>query len=51
MRAALRPDALPPDDRRHRQAPDEHGIVDFLLIDPDTGKRVPMSSRFRKVRA
>ena len=31
--------------------PEEHGIVDFLLVDPDTGKRVPMSSRFRKVRA
>ncbi len=33
------------------KAPEEHGIIDFLLVDPDTGKRVPMSSRFRKVKA
>jgi tetratricopeptide (TPR) repeat protein len=31
--------------------PEEHGIMDFLLVDPDSGRRVPMSSRFRRVKA
>jgi hypothetical protein len=31
--------------------PEEHGIMDFLLIEPETGRKVPMSSRFRKVKA
>ena len=30
---------------------DRHGIVDFLARDPRTGQKVPVSSRFRKVRA
>ncbi len=31
--------------------PDEHGIVDFLMPDPATGQRLPITSRARKVRA
>jgi len=31
--------------------PDRHGILDFLVRDPGTGEKVPVSSRFRKVRA
>lgn len=31
--------------------PEEHGVVDFLVKDPATGQRVPISSRFRKVPA
>jgi len=31
--------------------PDRHGIADFQAIDETTGRRVPISSRFRKVKA
>jgi predicted AlkP superfamily phosphohydrolase/phosphomutase/Tfp pilus assembly protein PilF len=31
--------------------PEEHGVVDFLVKDPATGQKVPISSRFRKVPA
>ena len=31
--------------------PEEHGIVDFLIRDPRTGARVPISSNFRRVKA
>jgi predicted AlkP superfamily phosphohydrolase/phosphomutase/tetratricopeptide (TPR) repeat protein len=31
--------------------PEEHGIVDFLVEDSKTGKAVPVSSRWRKVKA
>ncbi len=31
--------------------PDEHGIIDFLVPDPATGRRLPITSRARKVRA
>ena len=31
--------------------PEEHGILDFLAIDPATGKKVPVSSRSRRVKA
>ncbi len=31
--------------------PEEHGVVDFLVKDPATGEKVPISSRFRKVPA
>jgi len=31
--------------------PEDHGVVDFLVKDPATGQRVPISSRFRKVPA
>ncbi|HEY3176552.1 MAG TPA: alkaline phosphatase family protein [Candidatus Polarisedimenticolia bacterium] len=31
--------------------PDEHGIIDFLVPDPVTGRRSPITSRSRKVRA
>lgn len=30
---------------------DRHGVVDFLVVDPVTGEKVPVNSRFRKVRA
>ncbi len=30
------------------KSPDEHGIVDFLVADPATGRRVPITSRERK---
>lgn len=33
------------------KAPEEHGIMDFLLVEPETGRKVPMSSRFRRVKA
>ncbi len=33
------------------RTPDVHGIVDFLVHDPASGRDVPMSSGFRKVRA
>ena len=33
------------------KSPDEHGIIDFLVEDPATGRRVPITSRARKVRA
>ncbi len=31
--------------------PEQHGIIDFLVKDAGTGKVVPVSSRFRKVKA
>ena len=31
--------------------PDEHGIIDFVRVDPDTGLQSPISSDFRKVKA
>ncbi|MBI4169407.1 MAG: alkaline phosphatase family protein, partial [Acidobacteria bacterium] len=31
--------------------PDLHGVADFQAIDPATGRRVPITSRFRKVKA
>jgi Flp pilus assembly protein TadD len=31
--------------------PDEHGIIDFLVPDQVTGRRLPITSRARKVRA
>ncbi|MEE9219616.1 MAG: alkaline phosphatase family protein, partial [Acidobacteriota bacterium] len=31
--------------------PEEHGIVDFLIRDPATGARVPISSNFRRTKA
>jgi predicted AlkP superfamily phosphohydrolase/phosphomutase/tetratricopeptide (TPR) repeat protein len=31
--------------------PDRHGVLDFLIRDPATGQHVPVSSRFRRVRA
>jgi predicted AlkP superfamily phosphohydrolase/phosphomutase/Tfp pilus assembly protein PilF len=31
--------------------PEEHGIVDFLIRDPRTGARVPISSNFRRTKA
>jgi predicted AlkP superfamily phosphohydrolase/phosphomutase/tetratricopeptide (TPR) repeat protein len=31
--------------------PEEHGIIDFLAKDPKTGQVVPVSSRWRKVKA
>jgi predicted AlkP superfamily phosphohydrolase/phosphomutase/Flp pilus assembly protein TadD len=33
------------------KAPDEHGIIDFLVTDPATGARAPISSRARRVKA
>jgi predicted AlkP superfamily phosphohydrolase/phosphomutase/Tfp pilus assembly protein PilF len=31
--------------------PEEHGIIDFLIRDPRTGARVPISSNFRRAKA
>ncbi|HKY33977.1 MAG TPA: alkaline phosphatase family protein [Candidatus Polarisedimenticolia bacterium] len=31
--------------------PDEHGIIDFLVADPSTGRKAPITSRSRKVKA
>src|SRR3990172_1578823 len=31
--------------------PEEHGIVDFLIRDPRTGSRGPISSNFRRAKA
>jgi Flp pilus assembly protein TadD/arylsulfatase A-like enzyme len=31
--------------------PDQHGVIDFVMIDPATGAQVPISSRFRRVKA
>ncbi|MFQ5876632.1 MAG: alkaline phosphatase family protein [Acidobacteriota bacterium] len=31
--------------------PDRHGVADFQAIDPASGRRVPISSRFRRVKA
>jgi tetratricopeptide (TPR) repeat protein len=33
------------------KSPDRHGINDFLVLDPASGRRVPINSTFRKVRA
>jgi tetratricopeptide (TPR) repeat protein len=33
------------------KSPDRHGINDFLVVDPKSGKRVPINATFRKVRA
>ena len=33
------------------KAPADHGIIDFLVVDPGTGQRVPISSTFRKTKA
>ncbi len=33
------------------KTPGEHGIIDFLVSDPRTGKKVPIASTFRKTRA
>ncbi len=33
------------------KSPDEHGILDFLVPDAATGRRVPISSRQRRVKA
>lgn len=33
------------------KAPDRHGINDFLVHDPRTGRRVPINSTFRKAKA
>jgi len=32
-------------------SPDRHGVIDFLVPDPNTGQPVPIDSRFRRVRA
>lgn len=31
--------------------PDRHGVLDFLVQDTETGRKVPVNSRYRKVRA
>jgi len=31
--------------------PEEHGVVDYLVPDPETGRRLPVSSASRKVKA
>ncbi len=31
--------------------PDEHGVVDFVMVDPSTGTQTPISSSFRRVKA
>src|SRR2546427_11252832 len=31
--------------------PDVHGVADFQAIDPASGRRVPITSRFRRVKA
>lgn len=33
------------------KAPDRHGINDFLVVDPASGRRVPIDSTFRKTKA
>jgi predicted AlkP superfamily phosphohydrolase/phosphomutase/tetratricopeptide (TPR) repeat protein len=33
------------------KTPDQHGIVDFLAIDPATGRQAPITSRFRRSKA
>jgi len=33
------------------KSPDQHGIIDFLLPDPATGRRLPITSRARRVKA
>lgn len=31
--------------------PDEHGVLDFVMLDPATGAQTPIASSFRKVKA
>lgn len=31
--------------------PDQHGIIDFLVVDPASGRKVPIASTFRKTKA
>jgi tetratricopeptide (TPR) repeat protein len=31
--------------------PDEHGVVDFVMLDPATGAQTPITSSFRRVKA
>ena len=31
--------------------PDQHGVVDFVMIDPESGAPIPISSHFRRVKA
>lgn len=33
------------------KGPDEHGVADFQAIDTQSGRRMPITSRFRKVKA
>lgn len=33
------------------KSPDQHGIIDFLVRDPRSGKKVPISSTFRRTKA
>lgn len=33
------------------KTPDQHGIIDFLVIEPRSGQSVPISSTFRKTKA
>lgn len=33
------------------KTPGEHGIIDFLVADPRTGRKVPIASTFRKTKA
>ncbi|MGH9869146.1 MAG: tetratricopeptide repeat protein [Candidatus Polarisedimenticolia bacterium] len=33
------------------KTPSEHGIIDFLVADPRTGRKVPIASTFRKTKA
>ncbi len=33
------------------KAPDRHGINDFLVVDPKTGRQLPINSTFRKAKA
>jgi hypothetical protein len=33
------------------KSPDQHGINDFLVLDPASGRRVPINSTFRRARA
>jgi tetratricopeptide (TPR) repeat protein/predicted AlkP superfamily pyrophosphatase or phosphodiesterase len=33
------------------KTPGEHGIIDFLVTDPRTGRKVPIASTFRKTKA
>jgi tetratricopeptide (TPR) repeat protein len=33
------------------KGPDEHGVADFQAVDTQSGRRIPITSRFRKVKA
>ena len=33
------------------RSPDQHGVMDFLMRDPETGRMVPISASFRRVKA